>query len=45
MEDGKLVQRQFGKVPTTITRELKDDDTLITVSYLQLSKRRQSYHY
>lgn len=31
-EDGKLVQKQFGKVPSTITRELQDDDTMVTVS-------------
>ena len=35
--DGKLVQRQFGKVPSTITRELQDDNTMITVSISQHS--------
>jgi hypothetical protein len=28
-EDGKLVQTQTGKVPSTITRELTDDNTLV----------------
>ena len=26
------MQKQFGKIPSTITRELQDDETLITVT-------------
>lgn len=29
-ENGKLVQNQKGKIPSTITRELKDPNTLVT---------------
>jgi len=37
MDGEKLVQKQLGKIPSTITRELEDDDTMVAVSN---SKRR-----
>ena len=37
MDGEKLVQKQLGKIPSTITREMEDDDTMVAVSN---SKRR-----